>query len=302
MRIAVLGTGVMGAPIARNLLGAGFQVRVWNRTRHRAEPLAAEGAYVADSPADAATSVNVLVTMLADGPAVEAAMTAEHGAASAASGTSAPSALSTLSPDAVWIQMSTVGVQWAGRLAALADHRLGYVDAPVSGSSVPAEHGELLILASGAPALRDRVQPVFDAVGHRTVWLDRPGDGSRLKVVLNNWLALLVEGMAETQDLATALGLDAREVTDIIDESPLRCAYAVAKGRAMAAGDFTPGFPLRLARKDAALALEAADGHGTSLPLTEALLRRWSTAIELGHGNDDVAAAITAVRRAASAP
>ncbi|WP_283959156.1 NAD(P)-binding domain-containing protein [Streptomyces sp. 35G-GA-8] len=122
MRIAVLGTGVMGTPLARNLLGAGFQVRVWNRTRHKAEPLAAEGAYVADSPADAASGVHVLVTMLADGPAVEATMTAGHGAESAESGTSAesgpsaPSVLSTLPPDAVWIQMSTVGVQWAGRL------------------------------------------------------------------------------------------------------------------------------------------------------------------------------------------
>ncbi|WP_326812950.1 NAD-binding protein [Streptomyces scopuliridis] len=108
--------------------------------------------------------------------------------------------------------------------------------------------------------------------------------------------------MAEPNDLATALGLDVRAVTDVIDESPLRCDDAVAKRRAMAACDFTPGFPLRLARKDAALALDAAGGHGTSLPLTEALLRRWIPAIELRHGDDDVAAAVTAVRRAASAP
>jgi 3-hydroxyisobutyrate dehydrogenase len=284
MKIAVLGAGVMGTPIARNLLGAGFQVRVWNRTRHKAEALATEGAYVADSPADAATGVDVLVTMLADGPAVEAGTTADQGA------------LSALSPDAVWIQMSSVGAQWAQRLAALADQRLGYVDAPVSGSSGPAERGELLILASGAPALRDRVQPVFDAVGHRTVGLDRPGDGSRLKLVLNNWLALLVEGMAETHDLSTALGLDARGHRHHRREPiavRLRSGQRTRHGRRRLQ---------RHAHKDAALALEAAGDHGTSLPLTEALLQRWGTAIALGHGDDDVAAAITAARPLHAAP
>ncbi|MEU9206434.1 NAD(P)-dependent oxidoreductase [Streptomyces sp. NPDC048415] len=289
MKIAVLGTGIMGTPIARNLLRAGFDVRVWNRTVQKTEPLAAEGAHVAASPAEAAAGADMVLTMLVDGSAVAAVMTGEQGA------------LSVLPADAVWIQMSTVGVPWALCLANLAEGHVGYVDAPVSGSSLPAERGELLVLAAGVPALRDRVRPVFDAVGRHTVWLDRPGDGSRLKLVLNNWLAVLVEGMAETVELSTVLGLDPGLVADTIDSTALKSPYAVDKAHAMVKGDFTPGFPLRHARKDAALALEAADGQDLSVPLTEALLRRWNRAVELGHGDDDVASAITAAAPAHTA-
>ncbi|SEC82398.1 3-hydroxyisobutyrate dehydrogenase [Streptomyces sp. 3213] len=284
-KIAVLGVGVMGAPMARNLLRAGFDVHVWNRTRERAEALAAQGARVASSPAEAASDADLLITMLTDGPAVESAMTGSEGA------------LATLPSQAVWVQMSTVGTSAIQHLAELAGHagqRVAFVDAPVSGSSEPAEKGELLILASGNLALRPRVQPLFDAVGRQTLWLDRVGDGSRLKLVLNNWLAVLAEGMAETMSLTTALGLDPDQVLETLSESPLGSAYAVTKGHAMVQHDFTPGFPLRHAAKDIALALSAAGHNEIDLPLTEAVLKRWYEAIADGHGDEDVAAAITA--------
>ncbi|WP_328724190.1 NAD(P)-dependent oxidoreductase [Streptomyces sp. NBC_00259] len=281
-RVAVLGCGVMGAPMARNLLRAGFEVRVWNRTREKAEALAGHGAFVASTPAEAASGTDVTLTMLADGAAVEAAMTGPAGA------------LTTLPSDAVWVQMSTVGLSATQRLARLADEHVGFVDAPVSGSSEPAERGELLVLASGGPTLRPQVQPLFDAIGRHTLWLDRPGDGSRLKLVLNNWLAVLTEGMAETISLTTALGLDPDLLLKTIAATPLGSAYALAKGRAMVNNDFTAGFPLHHANKDARLALEAAGLERIELPLTEALLKRWAQAISKGHGNDDVAAAINA--------
>lgn len=283
-KIAFLGTGIMGAPMVRNLLRDEFGVRVWNRTQAKAHALAADGAYIASTPAEAAAGAGILVTMLSDGAAVEEAMTGDEGA------------LSTLPADAVWVQMSTVGAEWTQRLAELADRRVDFVDAPVSGSSVPAERGELVVLASGAPGLRHRVQPLFDVVGRRTLWLDRLGDGSRLKLVLNNWLAVLVEGMAESLSLATALGLDPTLITDTVEDSALNCAFAVTKGRVMIKGDFAPGFPLRHAHKDIGLAAEAADRQGAAVPLTEAILRRWSDAIGQGHGDDDVASAINAVR------
>jgi 3-hydroxyisobutyrate dehydrogenase len=237
---------------------------------------------VAASPAEAAAGAAVVITMLTDGLAVEGVMTGPAGA------------LTTVPAEAVWVQMSTIGVGATQRLAALAKGRVGFVDAPVSGSSEPAERGELLILASGDPALRPRVQPVFDAVGRRTLWLDHAGDGSALKLALNNWLAVLVEGMAETLDLTAALGLDPGLFLATLAESPLGSAYATAKGRAMVERDFTPGFPLRHAGKDAALVLEAADRLGRDLPLTAALLKRWDEAISAGHADDDVAAAVTA--------
>ena len=280
--VAVLGTGTMGAPIARNLLRAGFGVRVWNRTPAKTQGLAAAGAVVASRPAAAAAGADVLITMLTDGAAVEQVMTGPDGA------------LSALRPDAVWIQMSTVGVEWSDRLATLAArHGVAFVDAPVSGSSQPAEDGQLVILASGAGPVRSRVEPVFDVLGRQTLWLERVGEGSRLKLALNNWLAVLVEGMAETLTLSSALGLDPHLFLATIAGGPLASPYATNKGTAMLDADFTPGFPLRHAAKDAALAADAAHHHHVDLPLTAVLLRRWQQAIELGHGADDVASAIT---------
>jgi 3-hydroxyisobutyrate dehydrogenase len=282
-RVAVLGAGTMGAPIARNLLRAGLQVRVWNRTPAKADGLAAAGALLAPSPAAAAADVDVLITMLTDGAAVEQVMTGPDGA------------LSTLGPDAVWVQMSTVGVEWSDQLADLAArHRVAIVDAPVSGSSQPAESGQLVILASGAGAARPRLEPIFEALGRQTLWLEHVGDGSRLKLTLNNWLAVLVEGMAETLTLSNALGLDPHLFVTTITGGPLASAYATDKAETMMNTDFTPGFPLRHAAKDAALAVKAAYDQGVELPLTDALLARWRWAIASGHGGDDVASAITA--------
>ena len=281
-RVAVLGTGTMGAPMARNLLRAGMSVRVWNRSPAKARALGADGAVVATEPAVAAAGVDVLITMLTDGAAVEQVMTGPQGA------------LSALGPGAVWVQMSTVGVDWADRLAGLAArHGVAFLDAPVSGSSQPAEDGQLLILASGAGSLRSRVEPVFAVLGRQTLWLDRVGEGSRLKLALNNWLAVQVEGMAETLTLCRAVGIDPGLFVTTIAGGPLASAYATAKANAMLDADFVPGFPLRHAAKDAALAADAAYDHRTELPLTDALLRRWQRGIELGHGADDVASAIT---------
>ena len=281
--IAVLGTGTMGAPMARNLLRAGFGVRVWNRTVAKAAVLAADGAQPARTAAAAAANADVLITMLADGAAVEQVTAGPTGA------------LSVLRPGAIWIQMSTVGVQWCDRLGELADcHGVRYVDAPVSGSAGPAARGELEILASAADSARVLAEPIFDVLGRRTVWLPRRGDGSRLKLALNNWLAVLVEGMAETLTFVGALGLDPHVMLASITGGPLASEYALAKGLAMLDRDFAPGFPLRRAAKDAELALHAADQHAVHLPLTDALLPRWRAAIANSHGGDDVASAVTA--------
>jgi 3-hydroxyisobutyrate dehydrogenase len=278
--IAVLGTGRMGAPIARNLLAAGFGVAVWNRTPGRARELGAAGARLAASPADAAGPADVVLTMVADGDAVAHAMTGPHGA------------LSALRPGSVWIQMATVGVDWTKRFAALADdHGLEFVDAPVSGSDGPARDAQLVVLASGADAVRSRVQPLFDVIARRTVWLGPAGAGTRLKLVLNTWLVSLAEAMAETLAFTDALGLEQELFLEAIAGGPLDAAWATGKGRAMLAREFTPGFALRLALKDARLALDAGHESGLELPLTAALARRWDLAIAR-HGNDDVAAVI----------
>jgi 3-hydroxyisobutyrate dehydrogenase len=278
--VAVLGTGRMGAPIARNLLRAGFAVSVWNRTPRRAQGLVDAGARLAASPADAAGSADVVLTMLADGDAVAHAMTGPEGA------------LSTLRPGSVWIQMATVGVDWTDHLAARAwDQRVEFVDAPVSGSDGPARDAQLVVLASGSDAVRERVQPLFDAIGRRTLWLGPAGSGTQLKLVLNNWLASMTEAMAETLALTGALGLEQGLFLEAIAGGPLEAPYAATKGRAMLAGEFTPGFALHLALKDVRLALDAGREHGLELPLTDAIARRWELAMA-GHADDDLASVI----------
>jgi 3-hydroxyisobutyrate dehydrogenase len=290
LTVAVLGTGTMGAPMARNLLHAGFDVRVWDRTPAKAAGVGV-AARRASTPAQAAEGADVLITMLTDGGAVAEVMTGRDGA------------LSMLASGAVWIQMGTIGVEWSDRLAGMAAvHQVAFVDAPVSGSSTPAEQGQLEILAAGGQPVRARVQPIFDVLGRRTVWLDRVGDGSRLKLALNFWLAVLVEGMVETLTLSEALDLDPRVFLAAIADGPLASEYAMAKGAAMLDAQFTPGFPLRHATKDVELALSAAHRHGVELPLTDALLPRWHQAIAADHGDDDVAAAVTAAATAASPP
>jgi 3-hydroxyisobutyrate dehydrogenase len=189
--------------------------------------------------------------------------------------------------------MATVGEEWTERLAALArENDLEFVDAPVSGSDVPAREAQLIVLASGPDGTRTRVQPIFDAIGRKTLWLGPAGNGSRLKLVLNDWLASLTEGVAETLALTAALGIDPQLFLEAIDDGPLGSPYAIAKARAALAGEFVPGFALRLAFKDVGLALDAARERELELPITEAISRRWHQAITDGHADEDVSAVI----------
>jgi 3-hydroxyisobutyrate dehydrogenase len=281
--IAVLGTGRMGTPIARNLLAAGFPVSVWDRTPARIEALAGDGARPASSAAEAAEGTAVVLTMLPDGATVKQVMSGPEGV------------LAALRPGSAWIQMATIGDEWTQRLAELAaDHGVEYVDSPVSGSDGPARDRELIVLASGPEEARARVQPIFDAIGRKTLWLGAAGNGSRFKVVLNNWLATQVEAVAETIALTEALGIDPHLFIETIADGPLGSPYAVAKGQAMIGGDFAPGFALRLGFKDVELALDAARERHLELPVTSALVPRWEQAIADGHADEDVSAVIAA--------
>jgi 3-hydroxyisobutyrate dehydrogenase len=276
--IAFLGTGRMGSPMAANLARDGFAVRVWNRTSSRAEALTADGAVVANSPAEAARGASIVITMLADGPATEQAATG-------------PDGLLAAGPGMIWVQMGTVGAEWTARLASIADARGAvFVDAPVSGSEGPAQAGQLVILASGPHQVRDLLAPVFGVLGRATAWLGPAGNGTRAKLVLNNWLADLTEATAETLSFARRLGLDPAEIVDLLQSTPLGAPYAVQKARNMLAGDFSPAFALKLALKDAELAAQAAQDTGATLTLTSALLPRWREAAANGHADDDLSA------------
>jgi len=282
--VAVLGAGgTMGFPMARNIARAGIQVRAWNRTRAKAEPLAADGAYLADTPADAATGAGIVLTMLADSDAVVTAMECDDGAL--------PVMADTREPERpIWLQMSTIGeeaTEWCISLAGR--YGVGFVDAPVLGTRQPAEQAQLVVLESGPEEARPRTQPVLGAVGHRTVRAGKAGAGTRLKLVTNSWVLAVVEAGAEVIALAEGLGVDPALFFQAIEGGPLDLPYLRAKAWAIAERDFSPSLRLRLAAKDAGLVADAAWQHGLDLPLLELLARRLGEAAA-EHGDEDISA------------
>jgi 3-hydroxyisobutyrate dehydrogenase len=293
--IAVLGAGgTMGLPIARGIARAGLPVRAWNRSRDKAAPLEPEGAYIASSPADAARGAGIVVTILADAGAVLAAMDGPDGALSAMAGASHEDGNRMADPNgqphAIWVQMSTIGEEATARCGKLASERgVGFVDAPVLGTRQPAEEGRLVVLESGPEEARPRLQPVFDAIGQRTIRVGEAGSGTRLKLVANSWLLSVVESGAETIALAEGLGVDPWLLFKAIEGGTLDLPYLRIKGPMMARREFPPSFRLSLAAKDAELIRQAARKRALDLPLVDLIADRLAVGAA-DHGDLDFSA------------
>ncbi|MCN9241964.1 NAD(P)-dependent oxidoreductase [Streptomyces sp. RY43-2] len=281
LTVSVLGTGIMGAAMARSLARAGHTVRAWNRTRAKAEPLAANGAQIADTPAEAVQGADVVLTMLYDGPATLEVMR---------------EAAPALRTGAAWVQSTTAGIEGVGELAGFArDHGLVFYDAPVLGTRQPAEAGQLTVLAAGPSSGRAVVTPVFDAVGSRTVWAGEDGaeaGGTRLKLVANSWVLAVTAATGEVLALARGLGVDPQNFLDIIAGGGLDMGYLRAKADAILHDKLTPpSFAVTTAEKDARLIARAGEQHGVRLDLIAATAERFSRAAAQGHGAEDMAAA-----------
>jgi 3-hydroxyisobutyrate dehydrogenase len=277
--VAFLGAGgTMGRGMIANLAGD-FEIRAWNRTAEKIAGLGDEGKVAVCATArEAAEGADVVLTMLSDGAAVLATMEGEDGALAGAQ------------PGSIWLQASTIGIEASERCAELAaSHDLVFVDAPVLGTKKPAEEGALVILASGPQEARERLDPLFEAIGKRTLWCGEAGAGSRLKVAVNSWIVSVVEGTAEMIALAEAVGIDPRLTLEAIEDGPLDLPYLRLKAKAMLERDFTPSFRLALAAKDAGLALAAAEKDGVDLPMLAAIRKRMDEAAR-EHGDEDLAA------------
>ena len=283
--VAVIGAGIMGSAMARNLVAAGQATRVWDRSVSETGPLAEAGAVVAASARDAVQGAGVVITMLPTADAVESVIFGGGAADAFADG-------------CVWAQMGTIGVEATlrirDRLAATLPG-VTFLDAPVSGSKGPAEQGQLLILASGPAAAAEAVRPVFDAIGRKTVWLGEVGQGSQVKLVVNAYLSILIEGVAETMELADRLGISHQQLAEVIEGGPLDAPLAGAKLHKMDRQDYAAEFPLEWALKDVDLAITAANGD--TLPLLTALSGQWHAAVTAGHGRQDISAARLALGR-----
>jgi 3-hydroxyisobutyrate dehydrogenase len=284
--VAFLGIGTMGHGLATNAMRAGIPTIVWNRDPGATRDLADGGASVAETASDAARQAGIVVTMVTDADAV---LSIAHD----------QGMLAALGTDAVWVQMSTIGVAGIERVKALVDSErpdVTLVDAPVSGSKEPAAQGKLTVFASGPDEAHDRLDPLFDAVGQRTIWVGPVGAGSRLKLTANAWLALAAEAVNTSVALARRLGLETETVIDALSGNPLVSPWQAAKLQRIAEDDYSAQFALALALKDVHLALQAAD-DGRFVAL-ERLADEWQQVVDRGLGDQDVTVVTQALEQA----
>jgi 3-hydroxyisobutyrate dehydrogenase len=278
-RIAVVGAGTMGAAMAKRLLSANFTVDVWSLHEETNAPLVELGATSHPEPKSAVAKADVVLTMLPTADVTENLMFNEQG-------------LEAMQRDAIWVQMATIGPKATEDIASRARSLrsdVTFVDAPVSGSRAPAESGQLLILASGDESVATRLEDFFGAIGRKTMWLGPIGAGSRMKLILNTWLAFQAEGAAESLSLATRLNTDPSLVVDALRDNALASPYSVAKLQKMIDADFRPDFSIDWALKD--LELVGADAGSDAAPVASVIAERWRTLVENGSSGLDVSAA-----------
>ncbi len=277
--VGFIGLGLMGRPMAANLLKAGFPLTVWNRTASRAEALAAQGARVAASPAEAAASADVLITIVSDPPAIEQILWGAQGA------------LSTLRSGSVLVDSSTVTPDLARRAAAAcAERGAEFLDAPVTGGTWGAAKGELVMMVGGEVETLARVEPVFAAIAKRWFHLGPYGAGQTVKLAMNLLLALEVDALAEAMALAAAGGVPRERLVEVMQSSMGRAPVLDVKAPLLLARDYPPSFPLRLMYKDLRLALDLAHQLDVPLPAGSAIRNVFRAVLDASPEDVDFAA------------
>ena len=282
MRVAFLGLGIMGRAMATNLVKAGHEVAVWNRTPGKD----VEGARSADSPADAARGAEVVWTCVSDTKAVDSVLFGPHGVHESLTEGMTILDSSTISP--------SVTRQFAERVGA---HGVQYVDAPMTGSKAGAESGTLIFIVGGEESAIEKLKPLFAATGKKIFRMGETGKGQAAKLVMNLQIALIYEGFAEALTLATKLGVDAEVLVPLIEASMVHSGVVAYKAPFVMQRDFSPNFPLRLMYKDLRLAVDAAKEARVKLPGLETVEEIYELAAEDGHGDLDYAATLTLLEK-----
>lgn len=274
--VAVLGLGAMGHAFAANLLKKGFTVYGWNRTPGRGDDLLSAGLIVRENAAQAASEAQVIIAMLTDGDATLAAIRAV-----------APSC----PQGATFCQMGTIGIQETADAIALLEALrpdMLYLDAPVSGTKAPAENAQILVMASGDASRASNAQQVFDAISRGTQWYGDAGNSQKMKLVINAWLISMMQGVAESMQLAKQFGFTPGQLWETLEGGPLAAPYVKGKLEMIRKEDYTPQMQLQHALKDARLALENAP-QGT-MPMMADIVDMWTQASQGGLAEQDLAA------------
>jgi 3-hydroxyisobutyrate dehydrogenase-like beta-hydroxyacid dehydrogenase len=277
--VGFIGLGLMGKPMAQNLLRAGFPLVVWNRTRVKAEELVRAGARLAATPRETAAQCDVLITIVSDPPALEEVLWGAHGA------------LDGLRAGSLLIDSSTVSPEMARRLAGgCATRHVDFLDAPVTGGTWGAEKGELVFMVGGKAEVLERAKPVLEAMGKKFFLLGPNGAGQTVKLGMNLLLALEVNAFAESLALVTAAGVPAERLLEVLQSSMARSPVLDVKAPLMLKGEFPASFPLRLMHKDVRLALELAREYGVALPAGAAAYGTYSAVKDSSTDDPDFAA------------
>lgn len=279
MNIGFIGLGIMGSRMAKNLLKAGHRLAVYNRTQARAEPLLAQGATPAESPAALAGQVEVLFTMLSTPEAVQAAALGDGGF------------LDHLDKGTIWVDCTTVNPSFSRHMAAqAAERQVRFLDAPVAGSKTPAEQGELLFLVGGDEDDVTACRPLFEAMGRGVVHLGDQGMGASLKMVFNSLLGQAMLAFSEAMALGQALGLEEEQLLEALAGSPAVPPFIAGKRAKIETGDYEADFPLQWMRKDLQLAAQTAYEVGVPAPAVNAVKEVYALAVQNGWGEKDFSA------------
>ena len=282
MRVAFLGMGIMGRPMAANLVKVGHEVSIWNRTAGKD----LEGARTASSPAEAVRGVEVVWMCVSDTKAVENVLFGPSGAEEALTEGMIIADSSTISPSAT--------LRFAERVKRRGVH---YVDAPMTGSKIAAESGSLIFMVGGAEPVLATLAPLFQAMGKQVFHMGDTSKGQATKLAMNLQIALIYEGFAEALTLATKLGVDINRLLPLVQASMVRSGVVDYKAPFIMKRDFSPNFPLRLMLKDIHLTLEAAKEARVRLPGLEAVEEVYDLAAEEGHQDLDYAATLTLLEK-----
>jgi 3-hydroxyisobutyrate dehydrogenase-like beta-hydroxyacid dehydrogenase len=284
-RVAFLGMGIMGSRMAANVARAGFELSVWNRTREKAERVAeATGARLGESPAEAAEGADAVITMVVDSPEVEAVLFGDNGAAAG------------LAEGALVIDMSTIAPKAVHKIAErLGESGVGFLDAPVSGSSPKAEDGTLTIMVGGSEKDFERANPLLESMGELIVLCGPLSHGQMVKLLNNTLAATNAAVLAEAINVARLAGLNLDALVRVVGASSGNSTMLQIKAGPMIGHEFDPLFKLDHMLKDVRHCLNAAHELGASTPVGDAAKALYDAASGLGHGNEDFAAVIEAL-------
>ncbi len=285
--VAFLGLGIMGAPMAANLARSGIEVVAYNRTREKAEALAAEldNVSVADSPAEAAGAAGVAISMVPDVPEVEEVLLGPDGAVEG------------LADGGLAIDMSTIAPSASRSIAdRLGERGVAFLDAPVTGSRPKAEDGTLTIMAGGPPEAFDRATPLFEAMGELVLHMGPQGHGSMVKLINNTLAAVNAAALGEGIALAEQAGLDTKKAMQVVGSGSGDSAMRKLKSQPMIERDYDALFKLEHMLKDVRYFLAESESLGVRTPVAQSTEQLYAEAGAEGHAEDDFAAVIEAIR------